>query len=41
VNWGYVVLLEKFNGVKVNFKLRSRECEWRWEDDAGTLAKEL
>ena len=33
--------LAKFNGVKVNFELHLKECEWRWKKDAETLAKEL
>jgi len=33
--------LAKFNGVKVNFDLHLKECEWRWRKDTYTLAKEL
>jgi len=33
--------LAKFNGVKVNFELHLKECEWRWKKDADTLSKEL
>jgi len=33
--------LAKFNGVKVNFELHLKECEWRWKKEAETLAKEL
>ena len=33
--------LAKFNGVKVNFELHLKECEWRWKKDPETLAKEL
>jgi len=33
--------LAKFNGVKANFELHLKECEWRWKKDADTLAKEL
>ena len=33
--------LAKFNGVKANFELHLKECEWRWKKDAGTLTKEL
>ncbi len=33
--------LAKFNGVKVNFELHLKECEWRWKKDAATLSKEL
>lgn len=33
--------LAKFNGVKANFALHLKECEWRWGKDADTLFKEL
>ncbi len=33
--------LAKFNGVKANFELHLKECEWRWKKDPETLAKEL
>lgn len=33
--------LAKFNGVKANFELHLKECEWRWGKDADTLSKEL
>jgi len=33
--------LAKFNGVKVNFELHLKECEWRWKKDADMLSKEL
>jgi len=33
--------LAKFNGVKANFELHLKECEWRWKKDTETLAKEL
>jgi transposase-like protein len=33
--------LAKFNGVKDNFELHLKECEWRWGKDADTLFKEL
>jgi len=33
--------LAKFNGVKANFELHLKECEWRWKKDADTLAKDL
>jgi len=33
--------LAKFNGVKVNFELHLKECEWRWKKDADTLTTEL
>jgi len=33
--------LSKFNGVKKNFDLHLKECEWRYSKDADTLKKEL
>ena len=33
--------LAKFNGVKVNFELHLKECEWRWKKGADTLTIEL
>ena len=33
--------LKKFNGVKVNFQLHLKECEWRWKQDPGALLKSL
>jgi len=33
--------LAKFNGVKVNFELHLKECEWRWKKDTDVLDKEL
>lgn len=33
--------LAKFNGVKANFPLHLKECEWRWSKDTKTLEKEL
>jgi len=33
--------LSKFNGVKVNFELHLKECEWRYNRDATLLEKEL
>lgn len=33
--------LAKFNGVKKNFELHLKECEWRYDQDHGTLEKEL
>lgn len=33
--------LAKFNGVKRNFPLHLKECEWRWGKDADTLFSEL
>ena len=33
--------LKKFNGVKVNFQLHLKECEWRWKHDPRALFKSL
>ena len=33
--------LAKFNGVKVNFELHLKECEWRWKKEPETLSIEL
>ena len=33
--------LTKFNGVKVNFELHLKECEWRWNQDPDTLFETL
>jgi len=33
--------LKKFNGVKVNFQLHLKECEWRWKQDPGALFENL
>lgn len=33
--------LAKFNGVKKNFKLHLKECEWRWNKNFDILFKEL
>ena len=33
--------LAKFNGVKVNFPLHLKECEWRWNKETKTLEREL
>lgn len=33
--------LNKFNGVKKNFNLHLKECEWRYRQDYDTLEKEL
>ena len=33
--------LAKFNGVKVNFELHLKECEWRWKKQPETLVNEL
>jgi transposase len=33
--------LTKFNGVKINFDLHLKECEWRWDKTSDKLEKEL
>ncbi len=33
--------LDKFNGVKINFHLHLKECEWRWDRDEIELQKDL
>ena len=33
--------LAKFNGVKVNFALHLKECEWRWNKDYIDLENNL
>ena len=33
--------LAKFNGVKVNFPLHLKECEWRWKQGPSDLATRL
>ena len=33
--------LAKFNGVKKNFSLHLKECEWRWNKDFDTMKTEL
>jgi len=33
--------LTKFNGVKKNFELHLKECEWRYNKSTGQLVKEL
>lgn len=33
--------LEKFNGVKVNFILHLKDCEWRWNKTVLQLENEL
>jgi transposase-like protein len=33
--------LSKFNGVKKNFNLHLKECEWRWNKDSDILIVEL
>ena len=40
--WSYTKRrLTKFNGVKKNFGLHLKECEWRWDKPAEQLADEL
>ena len=33
--------LTKFNGVKKNFHLHLKECEWRWRKTPERMEKEL
>lgn len=33
--------LAKFNGIKINFDLHLKECEWRWNKTTDGLEKEL
>lgn len=33
--------LAKFNGVRANFDLHLKECEWRWGKDTARLEAEL
>ena len=33
--------LAKFNGVRRNFELHLKECEWRWGKDTDTMTGEL
>jgi transposase-like protein len=33
--------LAKFNGVKTNFHLHLKECEWRWNKDFDTMLQQL
>ena len=33
--------LAKFNGVRKNFDIHLKECEWRWGKNQGTLVAEL
>jgi transposase-like protein len=33
--------MTKFNGVKNNFELHLKECEWRWKRNGDNLEKEL
>ena len=33
--------LDKFNGVKTNFLLHLKECEWRWGKDFDTMKRSL
>lgn len=40
--WSYTKRrLVKFNGVKVNFHLHLKECEWRWKKTSQELEKSL
>lgn len=40
--WSYTKRrLTKFNGVKKNFVLHLKECEWRWDKSTENLEKEL
>ena len=40
--WSYTKRrIAKFNGVRENFELHLKECEWRWNRDHLDLAKEL
>ncbi len=40
--WSYTKRrLARFNGVKVNFELHLKECEWRWGKDPDTILAEL
>jgi len=40
--WSYTKRrLKKFNGVKVNFNLHLKECEFRWRKDFKMLYNEL
>ena len=33
--------LAQFNGVRRNFELHLKECEWRWGKDIDTMTDEL
>jgi transposase len=40
--WSYTKRrLARFNGVKANFELHLKECEWRWGKDPETILAEL
>lgn len=40
--WSYTKRrLARFNGVKINFELHLKECEWRWGKDPDTILNEL
>ena len=40
--WSYTKRrLARFNGVKANFELHLKECEWRWAKDPDTILNEL
>ena len=40
--WSYTKRrLARFNGVKANFELHLKECEWRWGKDTATILAEL
>jgi transposase len=40
--WSYTKRrLARFNGVKTNFELHLKECEWRWGKDPDTILAEL
>jgi transposase-like protein len=40
--WSYTKRrLARFNGIKANFELHLKECEWRWGKDPDTILAEL
>jgi transposase len=40
--WSYTKQrLARFNGIKTNFNLHLKECEWRWGKDPDTILAEL
>ena len=40
--WSYTKRrLARFNGVKANFELHLKECEWRWGKDPNTILADL
>jgi hypothetical protein len=40
--WSYTKRhLARFNGIKANFELHIKECEWRWGKDPDTILAEL